>query len=394
MKDIIYLGDKSIELEKFSYSLAEEIDSKPNVNDLFQSLGKLNGNIILVVGSEISMSDALVVAERVRLNYPEIKIILSRKRIDVDILSKALRAGIAEVVTADDSAGFVQSTRHIREIFSHSQSKGNNERINNTDKGKVIIVFSAKGGCGKTTLSINLASALSNFPNRRVCLVDLDLQFGDVAVSLQANPEKTISSSIGMGVNLDLLGTRSMITNQSSSLDLLLAPTNPTDVEFITGDTIGKVLENLKSDYDYVVIDTPPAFTDFVLKSFELMDACFLLTTLEMPAIKNLKIVYETLDALKIDQSAIKLVINRADLKTGISTKEAEELLQRKIDYELSNDLNVAVAANQGQPLIGFSPKSRLAQAINNIASDLEKYLYPESPKGSSPRSLFRRKKK
>ncbi len=365
MKDIIYLGDKSIELEKFSYSLAEEIDSKPNVNDLFQSLGKLNGNIILVVGSEISMSDALVVAERVRLNYPEIKIILSRKRIDVDILSKALRAGIAEVVTADDAAGFVQSTRHIREILSHSQSKGNNERINNTDKGKVIIVFSAKGGCGKTTLSINLASALSNFPDRRVCLVDLDLQFGDVAVSLQANPEKTISSSIGMGVNLDLLGTRSMITNQSSSLDLLLAPTNP-----------------------------PPAFTDFVLKSFELMDACFLLTTLEMPAIKNLKIVYETLDALKIDQSAIKLVINRADLKTGISTKEAEELLQRKIDYELSNDLNVAVAANQGQPLIWFSPKSRLAQAINNIASDLEKNLYPESLKGSSPRSLFRRKKK
>lgn len=394
MTKIFYFGSKTIELEKFSYAVAESISNFSNTSELFDAVEKNAGQGLIVIGSEIQLNEAIVIGERIRDEFPDAKVLLSRKRIDVDVLSKALRAGFAEVVTAEDTSGFVQSIRHVREIISASQSKNRNAPLEKTKKGKVVVVFSAKGGCGKTTLSINLATALSNSERNKVCLVDLDLQFGDVAVSLQASPEKTISSAIGMGANLDLLGTRSIITNYDSNLDLLLAPTNPTDVEFISGELVEKILSNLVNDYDYVVIDTPPAFTDFVLKSIEMMDACYLITTLEMPAIKNLKIVLETLDALKVDQSIIRLVINRSDSKTGVSPSEVEVLLQRVVDYELPNEVNVPVAANQGQPLIRFAPKSQLGKVISRMANDLAKALFPELENNTPvSKSLFRRGK-
>lgn len=395
MINISYFGTNSIELEKFSYAVAESIPAFTNTSDLLHVIEKSAGQGIIVVGSEIQLNDAVAFGEKVRSEYPDVKVLLSRKRIDVDVLSKALRAGFAEVITTEDTSGFVHSIRHVREVINSAKSRHRNGSAEGVRKGRIVVVFSAKGGCGKTTLSINLATALSNTPNSRVCLVDLDLQFGDIAVSLQASPEKTISAAIGMGANLDLLGTRSIITNYDSNLDLLLAPTNPTDVEFISGDLIGKVLDNLTSDYDYVVIDTPPAFTDFVLKSIELMDACYLITTLEMPAIKNLKIVLETLDALKVDPTLIRVVINRADSKTGITPKEAEVLLQRKVDYELPNEASVAVAANQGQPLIRFAPKSQLGKVIVRMASELMNSLSPELERTpTTSKSLFRRSKR
>lgn len=394
MTKIFYFGSKTIELEKFSYAVAESISNSSNVSELFDAVEKNAGQGLIVIGSEIQLNEAIVIGERFRDEFPDAKVLLSRIRIDVDVLSKALRAGFAEVVTAEDTSGFVQSIRHVREIISASQSKNRNAPLEKNKKGKVVVVFSAKGGCGKTTLSINLATALSNSERNKVCLVDLDLQFGDVAVSLQASPEKTISAAIGMGANLDLLGTRSIITNYDSNLDLLLAPTNPTDVEFISGELVEKILSNLVNDYEYVVIDTPPAFTDFVLKSIEMMDACYLITTLEMPAIKNLKIVLETLDALKVDQSIIRLVINRSDSKTGVSPKEVEVLLQRGVDYELPNEVNVPVAANQGQPLIRFAPKSQLGKVISRMANDLATALFPELEKNTPvSKSLFRRGK-
>ena len=394
MTKIFFLGPKSIELEKFSYAVAESISNFSNSSELFDAVEKNARQGLIVIGSEIQLNEAIVIGERIRDEFPDAKVLLSRKQIDVDVLSKALRAGFAEVVTAEDTSGIVQSIRHIREIISASQSKNRNAPLEKNKKGKVVVVFSAKGGCGKTTLSINLATALTNSERNKVCLVDLDLQFGDVAVSLQASPEKTISAAIGMGANLDLLGTRSIITNYDSDLDLLLAPTNPTDVEFISGELVEKILSNLVNDYDFVVIDTPPAFTDFVLKSIEMMDACYLITTLEMPAIKNLKIVLETLDALKVDQSIVRLVINRSDSKTGVSPSEVEVLLQRVVDYELPNEVNVPVAANQGQPLIRFAPKSQLGKVISRMVNDLAIALFPELENNTPvSKSLFRRGK-
>jgi len=374
---ILYFGEKSIEFEKFSFALAETFEHVNTQSELFDRVSRIDHDEILILGSDNQLHEAISIAERLRIDFPSFHIVLSRKRIDVDTLTKALRAGIAEVVSAEDTSSFVQSIRQLRNLFGIKKSKFI-EKERNQKKGKVIVVFSAKGGCGKTTVSINIASVLSEIYKKKVCLVDLDLQFGDVAVSLQANPEKTISSTIGMGTNLDLFGTRSIITNHKERLDLLLAPTNPTDVEFISGEIIENVLNNLVLDYEYVVIDTPPAFTDFVLKSMEMMDICYLITTLEMPSIKNMKIVLETLDALKIDKELLRIVINKSDLKTGVTVEESEALLNRKINYLLPNESSVPVSTNQGNPLVTYAPKTALSKVFVKMGSDLLESMEPK----------------
>lgn len=390
---ILYYGEKTIELEKFSYAIAEDIEVVRTSQELFQTLSSKQDPELVVIGSEAAMAEAVAIAEKLRIELPEVKVFLSRKRLDVDTLTKALRAGFAEVVSAEDTGTFVQSVKRVREIMNASRAREKTDRRDQV-KGRIIVVFSAKGGCGKTTLSINLATALSEISKGKVCLVDLDLQFGDVGVSMQSNLEKTISSAITMGMNLDSLGTRSVITNFDSKLDLLLAPTNPTDVEYISGDLVEKILENLVLDYDFVVIDTPPAFTDFVLKSMELMELCYLITTLEMPAIKNMIIVLETLDALKMDREIVQLVLNRSDSNTGITIEEAAHLLNRDIQYKLRNEPKVSMATNQGEPIVRFAPKSQVAREIRVMAKDIVKKFYPrdESRETLKGRLFFRKK--
>lgn len=384
---ILFFGEKSTELEKLSFAIAEDIQAINNFSALKARLDESKEETIIIVSSEISLTDALSVAELVQLKYTYVRVILSRNRLDVDTLSRALRMGVAEVVSADDSSAFVKSVQHVRELLAKSRmilSKGEGGE----GRAKVIVVFSAKGGCGKTTTAINLASALSLYPATKVCLIDLDLQFGDIAVSLQKKPEKTISSAIQMGNSIDRLGARSMITKFNENLDLLLAPNNPTDVEFISGEIVESILKAISSDYDFIVVDTPPAFTDFVIRSMELMDACFLVTTLDMPAIKNTKVVLETMYALKLDLSQVRLVVNRADSKTGISVGEVETLLERKVDFEIPNDTNVSVSTNQGVANIHFSPKSGFSKVFRKMAESLSTFFLKDQ-ESQKKKSIF-----
>lgn len=373
---LVYFGDESIEVDKLSYAVAENIQIANSLSQLQDYISPGRIETILIIGSSVGLAEAVAMSEKIRMENPSVRILLVRARIDIDTLTRAMRAGIQEVLPADEPTAFARSIQHTREIIKATATVSS-QRKEGRKKSKIIVVFSAKGGCGKTTVSINLAAALSRINESKVCLIDLDLQFGDVGVSLQQNTEKTISSAISMGQDIDALGARSMITPYSSSLDLLLAPTNPTDVEYISGDLIGKLLESIAFDYDYIVIDTPPAFTDFVLRSMELMDACFLITTLDMPAIKNLKIVLETLQALKMNMQLVTLVLNKCDSRTGITINEVEKLVDLKVDYKIPNDIAVSQATNQGQPVVAFSPKSVVSREVNRMASELVKRFQP-----------------
>lgn len=385
---IFYFGDRTVELEKFAFAIAEDIPNFTSTSTLWQEIGSSEEDQIVVVGSDVSISDAFAISEKCRVEHPHTRVILSRPRLDVDVLARALRSGIAEVVSADDPTSFAESVRRINELFRAGIGKVRLENGSNR-RARIIVVFSAKGGCGKTTVSINLATTLSM--ESKVCLIDLDLQFGDIAVSMQKDPEKTISSSIAMGTDIDKLGARSMLTNYNKNLDLLLAPNNPTDVEFINGSIIGAILESLKSDYDYIVIDTPPAFTDFVLKAMEMMDVCFLITTLDMPALKNMRVVIDTMKALKLDLSNLNVVINRSDSKTGISLREAEELIDRPISFKVPNETNVSIATNRGVPTCTAIPKSDFSKEFRSMRTYLNELFAIKSSSENPKRSLMRR---
>ena len=208
-------------------------------------------------------------------------------------------------------------------------------------------VFSAKGGCGKTTLASNLAAVLADRGRREVCLVDLDLAFGDVAIVLQLFPTHTIADAVPMQASLDFPGVHALLTPHSAGLTTLVAPLEPGGAESVPATLVARILRLLKSHFDFVVVDTPPAFDDHVLAALDATDIVALIATLDIPAIKNLKLTLETLELLNYPKDRLRIVINRADSKVGpVDARSREDVA----DLDVVPDSVVPGRASVDQP--------------------------------------------
>ena len=387
----IILTDSGDESQRYSFTLGEAVKVTTSTYELYDAVAENQDEQVIVVGPNVKMESARAVAEHFRTARPSLGVILIRQRLEVGIMSEALRAGIREVVSADDASALVSACKRSLELSvqlleTAAMSSGGRS------KGKVLVVFSAKGGCGKTTVAVNLAYALAEDAKVRVALLDFDLQFGDVAVALQADPKKTISDAISMQNSLDAMGVRSLMVKQRENLDLLLAPTNPTDVEFISIELVDNLLLQLRNTYDYIVVDTPPAFTDVILRVFDQADRCFLLTTLDMPSIKNLKLVISTLEALNVNKTRLEFVLNKCDIKTGITRAEVEEMIGERFETLIPFSNEVPQATNKGTPLVIQKPRHPVSKALRSLAVRTHQRFYPnEIPQ---KQSIFKRIKK
>ena len=374
------LTDSNDESQRYEFTLGESVNVMTSTYELYDAVTANIEEQLIIIGPNVKMETARVVAEHFRVVRPSLGVILIRSRLDVSTMSEALRSGIREVVSADDAAALVAAAKRSLGVSQQLENAGRTHIATHT-RGKVLIVFSAKGGCGKTTLSINLAHALARNTESRVALLDFDLQFGDVAVALQIEPKKTISDAISMQTNIDELAIKSLMVNQEKNLDILLAPTNPTDIEFISTELIDNLIDSLRNSYDYIVVDTPPAFTDIILRVFDQADRCFLLTTLDMPAIKNLKLVVSTLEALNINKSKLDFVLNRSDLKSGLNLRELEEMVGEKFTVMIPSSNDVSGSTNRGIPLVIESPRHPVSREIIELAKKTDRLFRPNENK-------------
>ena len=370
------MTDVNDDIQRYQFTLGEKVDVASSVYELYDYLANNPQERLVIVGPNIKLDTARSISVRFRFDRPEIGVILIRKRIEVGVLTEALRAGIREVVSSDDAGALVAACKQSTSISD--QIAVNSSQLNSgTPHGKVLLVFSAKGGCGKTTTAINLAFALSLNTKLRIALLDFDLQFGDVAISLQIDPIKTISDAISMQGNIDELGIQSLMVHKTSNIDLLLAPTNPTDVEFITGKLIENLIDRLKLHYDYIVVDSPPAFTETILQVFDMADRCFLLSTLDLPALKNLKIVNRTLDELSIPKSKLEFVLNHSDMKNGLTVAEAEESLGEHFSVLIPFSVDVSSSTNRGVPIVIENPRHPVSKAFLTLATHSNQLMNP-----------------
>ncbi len=386
----LILTDTNDESQRYQFTLGEEVIVTTSTYELYDLVKDNPAEQLIIIGPNVKMETARVVAEHFRVVQPSLGVILVRTRLDVTTMSEALRSGIREVVSSDDASALVAASKRSLQISSQLMEV-NKAAGSAMARGKILIVFSAKGGCGKTTLSVNLAHALASHTDSKVALLDFDLQFGDVAVALQIEPKKTISDAISMQTNLDELGIKSLMVNQQKNLDILLAPTNPTDIEFISTELIDNLLDSLRNSYDYIVVDTPPAFTDLILRVFDQADRCFLLTTLDMPAIKNLKLVISTLEALNINKSKLDFVLNRSDIKSGLSLREVEEMVGEVFTSHIPSSNEVSASTNRGVPLVMDNPRHPVSREIIDLAVRTDLKFRPIENK---KRGIFGRKSK
>lgn len=363
----VLIGVKPPGVERFKLALGADVRVVENMRALSRDLADHPDELLVVVGPEADLSIATEVADLNRDTRPALGVVLLRQRLEVAALAAAIRSGVREVVQSEDSAELAAACRRSREVSLRVLNQQTEE--GSRSMGKVVVVFSAKGGCGKTTVATNLAEALQISTGEQVCLIDFDLQFGDVGVALRVDPAKTISDAIGMGTELDEEGVLSLGIEYKPGMTVVLAPLNPADVEHISGDMAGQVIRVMREKFSYVVVDSPPAFTDVVLRSFDAATDIVLLTTLDLPAVKNLKVTLDTLKALSILKDRWQVVVNRSDANLGMSISDVERLLGVEVAVAIPHSQEVPVSINSGATLVSLKPGHPVSEAIFELAS-------------------------
>ncbi|MGG5258039.1 AAA family ATPase [Phycicoccus avicenniae] len=351
-------------LERYRFALGPDTTSLDSAGMVARALHDNPQVEQVVIGADVELEDACQLSEAARLDRPELGVILLRNRIDVTTLSQALRAGVREVVSGDDHTAIADALRRSRELTSRlvGHASGGASR-----EGKVITVFSAKGGVGKTTLSTNTAVQLAS-EGARTLLIDLDLSFGDVAISLQLVPNQSIFDAVSMSGNIDEEAIRSLVTrHDASGLDVLCAPNDPGDADRIPVPTVAEIIKVARRHYDYVLIDTPPSFTEHVLASIDVSDALVLIATLDIPAVKNLRVALDTLDMIGSPKDARIIVLNKADTKVGLRPEDVESAIKTGIAVNIPNSLTVPASVNRGVPIVLDDPKAPVTVAIKEL---------------------------
>jgi pilus assembly protein CpaE len=347
------------------------------------------GHSAVVIGPTVEMATAGALAERIRVAHPATTVILIRHDLAPEVFAAAMAVGIGAVVAATDPAALGTAL---------SRAKGTWETIHGpTDPGdrdgRVITVFSPKGGVGKTTMAVNLSVALSR-TRAEVCVVDLDLAFGDVAITMQIIPEHTITEAAESAQDLDYTLLQKLLTRHESGITILAAPTHPEGRDLVTSAIARQVIQTLRRHFDYVVIDTPPGFDDQVLGALDETDECVIVATLDVPTIKNTKVALETLDLLRLVPNGRHLVLNRADEEVGLSLANVEEILGMKVDVSLPSSTAVASATNHGRPIVLAKPDHPVSKALNAFAQRLSGDSTKVLADAPAKRGLFGRQKK
>jgi pilus assembly protein CpaE len=254
-------------------------------------------------------------------------------------------------------------------------------------RGRVITVFSPKGGTGKTVTSTNLASAFAKFEGKRTLLLDLDLQFGDAAIMLGLEPQKTIYDLVVAPGELDSEKLAGYTTRHQSGLDILPAPVRPEDAELVTETKLSRLLEVARESYDVIVVDTSPFFHGPMLATLDRTDELLLVCGLDVPTLKNVRLALQTLELLAFPQNRIRVVLNRANSKVGMKRSEVEGALDVKVRFEVPSDRAVPIAVNRGNPAVLAESGADFSKAIREMAKGLQ----PAEAAKSNKRGLFRR---
>ena len=283
------------------------------------------------------------------------------------LLEQALDADVTDVLLLPQlGENVVFSIRKACHAGRRLQSEGGTSR-----RGRVVTVFSPKGGTGKTVTATNLACAAAKHAGKRTLLLDLDLQFGDAAIMLGIEPEKTIHDLVVAPGELDSEKLAGYTTRHACGLDILPAPMRPEDAELVTESKLARLLEVARGSYDVIVVDTSPFFHGPMLATLDRTDELLMLCGLDVPTLKNVRISLQTLELLSFPQSRIRFLLNRANSKVGMKKKEVESALGVRIDFEVPSDRAVPLSVNRGTPAVISDPGAEFSKAIRSLTKAL-----------------------
>ena len=281
------------------------------------------------------------------------------------LLEQALDADVADVLLLP------QMTENIVFAIRKAGHSGRRSQVNAGRRGRIVTVFSPKGGTGKTVIATNSAAAVAKYEGKKALLLDLDLQFGDAAIMLGIEPEKTIYDLVVAPGELDTEKLAGYVTRHTSGLDVLPAPLRPEDAELVTEAKLVRLMEVAKESYEVIVVDTSPFFHGPMLATLDQSDDLLLVCGLDVPTIKNVRLSLQTLQLLSFPIERVRVVLNRANSNVGMKKGEVEAALETKIRFEVPSDRVVPLAVNRSNPAVLSDPKSDFGRAVREMAKTL-----------------------
>jgi pilus assembly protein CpaE len=347
---------------------------------------------IMLMDINMPDMDGIKATELINSELPNTAVIMMSVQGEQDYLRRSMLAGAREFLVKPFTGD--ELVESIRKVYKLEQSKRRNVQYapqqggpapvssaSAPQQGQLIVVFSPKGGVGRTTVATNLAVALKSSTNKKVAFVDGSLAFGDAGVVLNLLSNKTLSDLVSRINELDEELLRDVMVTHASGVRVLLAPPEPEEAELVTGQHMTRILGELRQLYDYVIIDTAPTFNEVGLSILDIADRILLVTTLEMPAIRNTKVFLEIVDKLGYSSEKVLLVINRGDSGFGIRSEVVEDTLRKKATVVIPSDGRaVTMAVNQGVPLVISARENRFSKEIFNLAKTLSAGKPVEQP--------------
>jgi pilus assembly protein CpaE len=349
---------------------------------------------MLLIGPSFGSDESMEQIRQLHNQDPGLVLMLVAEEVTADLLRKGMRAGVSDVLEApldeEKIETAIEQFAHdvLRRKSSAAAAIPQIDDKGRREQGRIITVTSAKGGSGKTVLATNLALVLNRFPDIKVCLVDADLQFGDVCLVLQLEPRFTMVNAAHELHHLDAELLDSLLTEHPSGLKVLAAPLEPAFADDITTAGLMQMLDVLKETYDYVIVDTAAMLDELILSLIEKSDDILMLVDMDLPSVKNAKLALETLRLLKFSTSNVQLVMNRSNSKAKLDNKEIEGALKMEIAASIPSDAVVAASVNEGRPVVETDPKSKVSKGFESVAA----LIAGKVPEASGKSGLFGRK--
>ena len=321
---------------------------------------------LLVIACSGYSERALSLISGTARDYPNVPIVVLTMSSPDGFLSRLFEMGADDVVALPESPERVRFT--LQKVVARRQAAGTT--ASGAGMGAMVCVLGPKGGTGKTVTSTNVGAALAA-AGKRVVIMDLDLQFGDLALCLGVRPETTIFDLASSPGSLDSDKLNAYLVPHESGARVLVAPTRPDQASMVTVEFLREVYALLREMSDFLIVDTSPGFSAEVISAIDASSQICMLSMLDTLSLKNARLGLETLDLMGYEPDRIALVLNRADSRVGISDDDVERIVGRKPQVRVPSDVQITRSVNEGKPIVLGRPKSEAAHSFQRLAEVL-----------------------
>jgi pilus assembly protein CpaE len=364
---------------------------------------------VLVAGPSLGTRSGLARLRIISEELPEMRMVLAFSRRPDASLRDIVRTGAIDLLQLPvEDADMVEALERAASLARQAPEPSVVETVATPEPesleprpnrpGIVYTISSATGGCGKTFYATNLAWFLHKWTGKSVCIVDLDLQFGEVSTALRLRPKYTIFDVLQREdadeSDLQAHIEEYMVVHETG-VHVLAAPRDPSEADRITPPDVTRILEAVRNRFDYVLVDTPPALAETVLAAFDLSDLLYVMATLDLPSVRNMSVFLSTLDRLRINTDNLRLVLNKAEDDVGIDIDQVTKLFPQGFESILPYAKEVSRSINLGMPVMAASPDAEISRLMAGgmklvLPEDLQAQVTQQiAPKKAGLRRLF-----